>query len=879
MDEDTRIVRRTSAPGPTRRGRRGRAAPGPGRAGRPQRRRFSIGRLILLVVIVVAVVVVGAGIGVLAAVTRTLPSLDEIGAPRPRVTSFLYSTDGQVVAELHRTENRVPVEIEQVPKHVQDAVIAAEDHRFWEHRGMDPIRIFRAILADLRTRSFSEGASTITQQIVKNAFTGPQKTITRKLQDIILAVEMERRYTKPELLEMYLNIAFFGHDAYGVQSAARTYFGKDVGQLTLAEGALVAGLIRSPNAYSPYVDPATARQRQHLVLDAMVKYGLCGAADAGAAKAEELTFAGLKDLSSYDAPHFTDYVVKQLIARYGEEAAFEGGLKVYTTIDMRMQKAAEKAVHDVLDPVFPLKPDTEQPEAAVVIIDPTTGQIKAMVGGRAPAVKMEWNRAVDSLRQPGSAFKPIIAYAPAIDLGFSPASIVDDAPLAYLQPDGKVWAPTNYDLKNRGLTTLREGLQWSINVMAVRLLEKIGVQTGLDYAQKLGISSLATSGRLNDGNLATALGGLTNGVSPLEMVSAFGVFANSGVRSAPLAILKVVDKDGNVLEENEAGQSVVLHAETAYIITDMLRSVVEAGTGQGARLTDRPAAGKTGTTSDNVDAWFVGYVPGLVGGVWMGHDQPREMEAVWGSTYPAQVWRAMMTAILKGTEPSWFDPPRGIISGITVCAKSGQRPGPLCPPNCVRTEMFARGTQPHQTCTVHVQADICDASGLLATPQCPPWNVQTKICIKRSEPWAPYTDEKGRTFTPLDAVDEAPTAYCNVHGTGGPADGTGDAGGNGTGGTGDGVATKVFDVQAQCFAFNPAQIHVRVGETVLLRVTAIDVQHGFKLPDFGVDVLIPAGETRACQFVADRAGIFPFYCGVPCGAGCERMVGQLIVEQ
>jgi len=851
------------------------------------RRRFSVLRLLVVVFLLLLFCALGTGVGFMAEIVEGLPPLETIGVPQPVLTSFVYSSDGVVLAELHKEQNRIAVDIDTVPKHVQNAVVAIEDDTFWEHIGFDLKAIARAIYVDLVTRSFAEGASTITQQLVKNAFVGTEKTIPRKVQEVILAVEVERRFTKKEILEMYINLAFFGHDAYGIEAAAQTYFGKHASELSIAEGAMLAGLLKSPNAYSPYVDINTAVSRRNLVIRKMVENGFITEEQAEAAKKERVRLAGLKRGRTYKAPHFVDYVLDQLLEKYGPEKVYEGGLEVYTTLDYRIQGIAEEAVKKVLDPVYPLDEGVEQPEAAAVVLDPHTGYIRAMVGGRSHERARSFNRAVQAYRQPGSAFKPIIAYAPAIEKGYTTASIIDDSPVVYVQWNGETWVPQNYDSRYRGLTTLREGLRRSVNVVAVKLLDKIGIETGIEYAQRMGISSLVLEGPENDLHLPIALGGLTRGVSPLELTSAYGTFCNQGVHMEPLAILKVVDRHGNVLEENEPKGSMAVSPETAYIMNDMLKTVVNYGTGTAARLPDRPAAGKTGTTTDRKDAWFVGYTPDLACGVWMGYDQPRRMEGVWGGTYAAPIWKEIMTKALEAVPASDFPKPDGIVEGVPVCTKSGMRPGELCPPECIRNEIFARGTQPRHVCNVHVKARMCQASNLLATPYCPEDQVVEKVFIKRPEPYTPYVDEKGRTYIPEDAALEVPTEECNVHALPEPPIEPGGERPEGEGGTGpgltgeqDGEAGAVeFNVEAKRYAFIPGLLTVKLGDEVIINVTSSDVEHGITIPAFNVKKRIPAGETVTVRFVADKAGVFPFYCHVNCGPGSRRHVGQLVVEK
>lgn len=873
MDEDTKVIRR----GGKRTRKQREATP---------RRKFSFGRLILrlvwitlLIILVLGVIGGGVGLGFLAGIMRELPSLDTIGAPRPNRTSFVYSADGEVIAELHGPENRVPVALEEVPTEVQNAFIACEDHRFWDHRGADPIAIGRALWVDLQAREFKEGASTITQQVVKIAYTSPDKDLRRKVQDVILAIQMERRFTKEEIFEMYLNLVPFGHNACGIQAAAQTYFGKDASQLTLPEGALLAGMLKAQNYYSPYHNYDAAIGRQRLVIDLMAKHGFITEQEAEDYKKVELKLVGLDARDdNYQAPHFTDYVLSQLVARHGSEKVYEGGLQIYTTVNMKIQRAAEQAIRDALDEEFPLDSDEVQPQMAAIVIDPHTGHIVAMVGGRTHSSRLELNRAVQSFRQPGSSFKPIMSYAPAIDMGYTAASIIDDAPVQYRQYDGSVWVPNNYDFRYRGLTPFRDGLQWSINVMAVRLLERVGVKTAIEYAQKLGITSLVTEGAINDTNLAVALGGLTRGVSPLELTSAFGVFGTDGIRAAPFAVTRVVDPNGNVLERNEPQLEVVLRPGSGYILTQMLTTAVEAGTGTQARVPGHVIAGKTGTTTDNVDAWFVGYSPQYVCGVWMGHDQPKDMGSVWGGTYAAPVFAKIMTVAHEGIEPHPFPKPSGLIEGVAVCTKSGMLAGPLCPPERIRREVFVRGTQPTGVCTVHVERTICKESGLLATDGCPPSSVTTRVFIERPEPFVPYTDRRGRTFIPADAVLEAPVDLCSLHGGSSPvrppAEGNDD---DDTGHDGDQTDRVVVTIKARRYSYSPGQIRVPTGALISLRLTSEDVEHGIEIPALGVSMIVPAGETGTLELRVDTPGVYAFFCPVDCGPDRDRMVGQLIV--
>ncbi len=735
-------------------------------AKRRKKQRMNLWKLIFITLLLCTATAGGMAGAYLADVVRDLPPLTYL-EPQPSLTSTVYARDGTPICHLHGEQNRIPVPFSHMPQDLIDAFVAVEDHLFWEHRGIDPRGILRALYVNVTTDEL-HGGSTITQQLAKNAFLSPERTLRRKIQEAIIALQLERCYTKEEILEMYLNQIPFGHGQYGVQAAARFYFGKDVQDLTLAECALLAGIARAPAYYSPYVDMDAARTRQAVVLQQMVKYGYITHEEAEQAKAQPIKLAGIPEPENNPAPYFVDYVLAHLLERHGKRMVYEGGLKIYTTLDPRIQEAAEAAVKSVLDPVYPLDSGKPYPQAAVVVMDARTGEIVAMVGGRTHTARLAFNRAVEAYRQPGSAFKPVVVYTAAFELGYGPASVIDDAPVAYEQISGELWTPENYDHQFRGLITLREALVDSVNVAAVKLLDQIGIETGWAMAEKLGITSLVKSGVRNDHALAIALGGLTKGVTPLEMTQAYGVLANRGVRVTPYAVIRVVDRYGNVLEENRPIRQAVISEETAYLMTDVLRDVIEQGTGTRARL-DRPAAGKTGTTSEYVDAWFIGYTPQLVCTVWMGYDQPRledgqparmvrpSGKGVTGGSYPAMIWREVMIRAHEGLPVMDFHQPPGIVR-LRVCAKSGLLPGPHCPAEEIREEMFVAGKEPTGQCDVHVLVRVCkDHPEYLAGERCP--ETIERVCIRRREPYQPAED--GRV--PLDANLEVPKETCPFH--------------------------------------------------------------------------------------------------------------------
>ncbi|MEW6425210.1 MAG: penicillin-binding protein 1A [Bacillota bacterium] len=678
-------------------------------------------------------------LGLVAISIKDLPAWDE-DKLYASATSLYYDQKGEIIARVGE-ENRVPVPIKDIPLYVQQAFIAIEDVRFYQHHGVDFRGILRAAWYNLRGGGIEQGASTITQQLVKLSFLTPERTLKRKIQEVILALMVERRYGKQEILQMYLNKIYFGNGAYGIQSAAQIYFGKNVKDLTLSEAAFLAGIPRAPNIYSRE-DQAVARR--NLVLDTMAKYGFITADQAAAAKKEPLNFHKGNPGSHYRYPYFVDYVTEQLISRYGEDIVYKGGLRVYTTIDKKIQEAAEKAFANPKN--FPASvrdaKGVLQPEGAAVFLDPQTGYVKAIVGGREHTHQLQLNRATDSPRQPGSAFKPIIAYGPAIELkGMAPASVIDDIPVKYGS-----YSPPNYDGKYRGLVTMRRALINSINVVAVRtLMDHVGIANAIDFASRLGFS-------LDPANHgpSMALGGLHRGVTTLQMAAAYAAFANGGIYQPPTAILKVESIDGKVLEEHKPRPVQAMKPTTAFLITSMLKDVIQMGTGTNARL-NRPAAGKTGTTDESKDIWFAGYTPDLVGVVWIGYDQPKPMPRQFGGTYPALIWRQIMSEALQNVPARDFHQPPNIVTA-TVDSKSGLLPGPNTPPEDMVTDLFAAGTVPAEIDNTHVLVEVCATTGLLASEYCP--ERVTKVLIK-----LPYTVPEYVE----DYKTRVPTEICPLH--------------------------------------------------------------------------------------------------------------------
>ena len=602
-----------------------------------------------------------------------IPQVDSLENLRLVAATQVFDEKGQLISKLFE-ENRIVVSINNMSPYIQQAIIANEDSRFYNHFGIDIMGIIRAIVVDLRAGSLVEGGSTLTQQLAKNMFLTQDRTFTRKIKELVLAIIIERKFSKQEILQAYLNQVYFGEGAYGVETAAQVYFGKHASELTLAESALLAGLPRGPNLYSPYIDSKAALERRFTVLAGMVKQGYITQEQADQTQKIPITLAGKKK-RAIQASYFLDYIAKELVGRYGANRVYKGGLKVYTTIDSKAQQGAEAVLG--------------QYQGAVLALDPRTGYIRAMVGGR-NYDESQLNRALVEVRQPGSAFKPFV-YAVAINQGLTANGIILDQPINI-----GGYAPQNYDKKYRGPITLKKAMRWSVNIAAVKLGQQVGVNRVLDLAKSMGITTLVEE----DNNLATALGGLTQGVNLFELTTAYTAFANGGILSKPVAILKVLDENDQLLEEAHVVQQSVLSADVAYILTNMMEGVIEDGTGTPANI-GRTAAGKTGTTDGYETAWFIGYTPELLVGIYVGNDNRTPVEI--SGTQVAGMWGNMMSKALIGTKQSEFIVPPNIVVNVSICADSGK----LATPGCgdIEHSAFIRGTQPTIS-DIHIRPNL-----------------------------------------------------------------------------------------------------------------------------------------------------------------------------
>ena len=567
--------------------------------------------LILIVTGICFVLGVGSGIALLARF-GDFPQIESAAAYKPSVTSKIFDRNNRVVGEIY-LEKRSVVPYKAIPPHVVSAFLAAEDANFFKHRGVDYIAIARAIVKDVLSGGFAQGASTITQQTVKSLFLTPEKSVARKLKEMILAYRIERKLTKEEILYLYLNQIYLGDGAYGVEAAAQTYFARGVSTLSVAEGALLAGLAQAPTRYSPrgHLDKAKARQRY--VLRRMAEVGFLDKAVAEKAYEARLALAPPSTFRS-KAAYFLEYVRNYLQEKYGAEVMYRSEFKIYTTIDGRLQEAAYDAVTQGVRRMEEAN-RYKGLQGALVCMDPNTGGVLAMVGGVDFAAS-QFNRALQARRQPGSAFKPIV-YGAALDKGKTVISTIDDSPIEFSRSETEMWKPKNYDGAFLGPIPLLEALAQSRNLATVRLLNEIGVDTAIRMARDLGIQSPI------ERNLSIALG--SSGVTPLELVTAYSTFAAGGRRPTPFFIREVQDAKGQVLERTDSRVVPAISPETAFLTIRLMQEVLRTGTGASAKRLSPNLAGKTGTTNENTDAWFIGGSPDLIAGVWVGFDTPTSL--------------------------------------------------------------------------------------------------------------------------------------------------------------------------------------------------------------------------------------------------------------
>lgn len=671
---------------------------------------------------------------------QDLPSLDQLENYDPDLVTRIYSADGKILDELY-LEKRIFISIDQIPNNMKNALIASEDRRFYDHWGISMRDLFRAVVINIISLSYEQGFSSLTQQVARTLYDtiGFKKTIVRKIKEIITAIQIERTYTKSEILEMYLNNVHFGHGTYGVQAAAKRYFGKSASALTLGESAMIVGILPAPARYSPVRHPERAHYKRNVVLRVMRDQRYITSdiySEARVIESENV----IEFQAEGTAPYFTEYV-RRIMEKEDDHLGvniYRDGLKIYTTLDTRLQDIAEKslmksikrnqdklnkrlfndeeefsqlAYHSIY-PIDTVKMMMEGDsilyeelrnkllvQGAFIALDPTTGAILAMIGGR-PDYHDQYNRAVQAKRQPGSVFKPFV-YTTAIDNGYPVTKQLLNQPLVLrvLNAEGEweKWMPRNYDGSTSGLTTLREGIRKSVNLIAVRVVKELVPATEVKaMAERMG---LTTNIRAVD---AIALG--TSEVYLLDVVNAYSAFANKGVLNQPFGISKVEDRYGNTIKEYYPIREEVLREESAYVMTSMLQTVMDAGTGGSARWRHNfyhPAGGKTGTTQNWTDAWFVGFSKQLAAGVWVGVDDPQVSlgESQDGSRVALPAWGRFMTGAhdTLGLTQKKFERPDGVIN-VEICSLTKDKPTNLCP---LETEIFIKGTEPSQLCKVH----------------------------------------------------------------------------------------------------------------------------------------------------------------------------------
>ena len=706
----------------------------------------------MLIVLLGAVLFLCLGLAIAAGayvyIAGRLPSPEELSVRADTFESTkIYDRNGLLLYEIFDPSGgrRTVVPLEDIPLNLRQATIATEDPTFYDNPGFSPRNILRAFIQNLREGEIVSGASTITQQVVKNTFLSPEVTWSRKINEAILAAEVTRRYSKDEILEIYLNQSYYGNLAYGIGTAAEVYFGKEVKELTLAEATIIAGIPQGPAIYDPYTNLAAAKTRQGIVLDLLVRRGYLTRDQARQARSQQLHFA--PQHFEMKAPHFVVYVREQLEAQYGTEFVYRGGLRVYTTLDMTMQDAAERIIREQ---VLALA-DLHATNAALVAMEPDTGHILAMVGS-ADFFDVEIDGQVNvalRLRQPGSAIKPI-TYVTALGRGWTAASLIMDIATEF--PDGAnpPYVPHNHDKQEHGPVLVRAALARSLNIPAVKTLQFVTLPGMLEMAHRLGINSLNRP----DYGLSLTLGG--GDVTLLEMTGAFGALANGGRRARPTAILRIQDSSGRLIEEAslEPGQQ-VLDPRQAYLITDILADkearLPTFGPNNVLELL-RPAAAKTGTTDDYRDAWTIGYTPDLVTGVWVGNSDSTPMNGVPGSRGAGPIWHDFMEEVLRDTPARDFAVPEGMETA-QICPISGKLHTDRCPP--AHTEVFVAGTAPTERCDIHVDLRLCSVSNRRASEFCP----QNVLQEQYFEVYPPDY----RTWAEANGKPQPPLEVCHVH--------------------------------------------------------------------------------------------------------------------
>jgi penicillin-binding protein 1A len=599
----------------------------------------------LLSITLLASSVVAGGLVGLAISFRNLPDVRQIKNFFPSETTYIYDIKGKLLTSIHGEANREVVPLDKVSPHLKRAVLASEDGHFYDHHGINPTGVGRAIVVNMVAGGVKEGGSTITMQLVKNLFLSQKRAFTRKLAEAVLAIRLEQILSKNEILEMYLNQVYWGHNNYGVQTAARSYFNKSAEYLTLAESAMMAGLIQAPEEFSPFASIKLAKQKQKEVLGRMIELGWISQKEYDDALKQPIKLGKIRSFQGSASPYITNSVAQELAKKFGRDALLKGGMRVQTTVDAKFQAMAEGTIKDWHQKLQ--SQGLSKNQMALVAVDPRTHFVKALVGGVDYKVS-EFNRATQAKRQPGSSFKPFVYYAAFATGKYAPDSTVLDAPVGY--QDGNGWYyPKNYDSKFAGSMSIRTALALSRNIPVIKLGKAVGMNKVIETCRTLGIMSPM------EPVTSLPLGAI--GVTPLEMASAYATFANYGWQSPPTVIVRITDSVGNVILDNTPKQKQVLDPWASAAIIDVMQSAITEGTGRNAAI-GRPAAGKTGTTSSEKDIWFVGTVPQLTTAVWVGRDDNKQLASgATGGMIVAPIWRDFMTKALNGVPVEKFKSP------------------------------------------------------------------------------------------------------------------------------------------------------------------------------------------------------------------------------
>ena len=648
--------------------------------------------LLCFVAILVSVGMAAGAVNTYRTLAANMPDLDNYRSAELAQTSLVHDANGRVVEQLYGVQNRFVVPLDEVDPTLRQAIISIEDHRFYEHRGLDFEAIGRAAIENIESLSIQEGGSTLTQQLIKNTYIAQQQrqvpSFERKYVEASLAWQYEKGHTKQEILEQYLNTVYFGANAYGAEAAAKTYFNKDASDLNLSESALLAGIINLPGVYDPFIDPESAKERRNVVLNKMLEYGYITKKEHDEAVSSKLNLSRGRVQYQNDNEYFLDAVRREIAEEYGDDMLYEGGLEIYTTLDPDLQAMASEAVDSIVNP------EAGDPSAALVSIDPSTGAVRAMVGG-SDFDQVKFNLATQAHRQAGSSFKSFV-YAQAVREGISPESMYISKRLSIdMGKNAKPYEVDNYDFIHRGPITLEKALADSDNTVFVQLALDLGLQKVVEMAGKLGIDSEI------DAYPSTAIGGLRIGVTPLEMASAYSTFANGGTHMEPYLVQKVTeDQDGKEvqLEEHRPIGEEVLSQDEAVVVTEALRAVITRGTASYYHDLDaeigRPAAGKTGTSNEFIDAWFIGFIPQLSTSVWVGYPNERRsmvningLEVVNGENYPLDIWSLYMQSAAEKYPVQQFDTPSPDLNlEVKTDGRSYVKPPPPPKPSETTTE-------------------------------------------------------------------------------------------------------------------------------------------------------------------------------------------------